>query len=136
MTSLFYEEKQWEQQTMLRLLVCINICFSLAVLVAWHLIGEYVAEPATIVAGGALSGHGRPELFEYPYVLLWSGPIVASFLGWCAFSMKRFSLARHICFYPIVLFALSYFWNTYFNQILMLESLFAAIDIPSPVNFF
>lgn len=115
MSSLIYEGRRYDPGRFMKFFSFINLIVAMGVLSAWHFTGIFVAEPMSAATESALSANGKPGMFDEPYVYLWGGPLLATFLGWAAYKLEYKTFGRFVVIYPVVLFAASIVWFNYFN---------------------
>lgn len=88
----------------------LNIAFALAILLGWPYLAPTLAEPMSAAAGASLGRHSKPEYFEFPYVLLWGGPLFACYVAWVTRRIGWKMFPRFAAIYPLGLFALCVVW--------------------------
>ena len=72
------------------------------------MLGAFAAEP---VRWATVQGVGsRPELLEYPFVLLWLLPVAGACAAWVAQKAERLKLAYFLAFYPLLYFGVVTGW--------------------------
>jgi hypothetical protein len=96
----------------------INLTFAAANIFLWSVVALVLADPIGWATWSSLGSVGRrPDLFEYPYVMLWGLPLLGSgvatlnnFLGF-----KR--AARVAALFPLSLFIVTIVWWTFFRNL-------------------
>ena len=121
-TATFWDQA-WKRdrrgKVFLSTMACINLMFAALNVFMWSVVALVLADPiswATWSPLGAVTH--RPDLFEYPFVLLWALPLAGSgvaalnnFLGF-----KR--MAKLAAAFPISLFVVTVCWWTIFRDTL------------------
>lgn len=98
-------------------MACVNLAFAALNVFMWSIVALVLADPISWATWSPLGSVGsRPDLFEYPFVLLWAMPLAGSgvaalnnFLGF-----KR--MARVAAAFPISLFLVTVCWWTVFRD--------------------
>ena len=88
----------------------INVLFAVTVVFAWSLVGTWLADPISAAAESSVTTFSRPDLLEYPYLVLWMLPIAGSLTAWLADRMGLTMFAKVAVSYPLLLMGLSYVW--------------------------
>ncbi len=119
MTLLEYHGTRRINTTPLTALLVINAGFVLAMLFAWTMISFFVAEPISWATWTPLSHASRPDLFDYPFVVVWALPTAGVILSWFAKSVQRYKLALTLALAPVLflsmIFIYFYFVPTEFH---------------------
>lgn len=104
-----YESQSQGPSSIVRFLATANLALTFGVLAGWQAIGPWLADPISEATGASLSD-SRPEFAEYPYSLLWLGPLVAIVAANFAEQLEMPKLARLIAGLPITLVAACLVW--------------------------
>lgn len=109
MSSLI-EEKNWQSGRPTRGFVStinlLNVAFAGANIFLWSVMALYLADPiswATWTSLGSVAH--RPDLLEYPYVMLWGLPLLGSGVGMLNNFLGFHRLANVAAAFPLALFA-------------------------------
>ena len=105
-----YEGRRYQPATFFKLMIAVNLLFAAVVLIAWPMIGNWLADPMAAASGGSLGPDGRPEVDDYPFLLLWLIPALAVFVGWLGWKAGMTSLAKFTVAFPSLLIALTCVW--------------------------
>ena len=108
MSLSLYEGKRQRDPALLVALQAVNLTFAVAAVTMWAVVSLLVAEPlrwATTRGVGA-----RPELFDYPFVLIWLLPVAGACAAWVAQKAERSKLALFLAFYPVLYLGLVVGW--------------------------
>ena len=110
--SIYTGSRRFNKKPLLFLMM-LNACFAVSVLFAWTLISVFVAEPVAWATWAPIARGARPELFGYPFILLWGLPIAGVFLSWVAKNFHNCKLAYFSSMAPL-LFLSTIFLYFYF----------------------
>lgn len=92
----------------LLVLFVVNATFAATTLFWWTFMSLFVAAPiqwATWRGVGA-----RPDLFDYPFIVLWLLPAAGVACGWIARRAGYGRIACWLAFFPVVLLGLVFGW--------------------------
>lgn len=115
--SLSASKREKRSQHFLSTMGVLNVAFAAANIFLWSFVALVVADPIGWATWSSLGSIGhRPDMFEYPYVLLWALPLLGTgmatindFLGF-----KR--LANVAAVFPLSLFAMTLIMWTFFPE--------------------
>ncbi|MCB1549581.1 MAG: hypothetical protein KDJ41_17400 [Hyphomicrobiaceae bacterium] len=110
MTASFYQGKVKHDDRMLLMLSTLNGLFAMTVLFAWTLIAMFVAEPVSWATWHPMSAASRPEVYDYPFVMLWAMPIAGMSISWAAQKIGNRQLAHFILCVPLLVLGLMVGW--------------------------
>ena len=105
-----YFGRRYDPSRFMKLATALNIAAAIAVVFAWQLTGHVLAEPVSAAALDTMSPTKRPALMATPYVYMWLGPLVASFIAWIVYKLEYKMLGRFIIAYPALIFASALVW--------------------------
>jgi hypothetical protein len=109
-----YEGKAYDPNRFVRLMAVVNIVFALVVLFAWPQIAGFLDTPVSVAAEAGINR--RPGFIEYPYVLLWTLPLLGSVGAWVATRSGNFLFAKFLAAYPALVIAAAVFWYNYLSS--------------------
>lgn len=118
-----YWNQAWKRdrrgKVFLSTMACINIAFAGLNLFLWSVVAIVLADPISWATWSPLgSVNHRPDLFEYPYVLLWGLPLAGSGVAALNNFMGFKRMAKVAALFPISLFAVTVCWWTIFRDTL------------------
>ena len=108
MTLSLYEGRKHQRTLLLHTIIGLNIGFGASCILFWPTLSEFLADALQWA-----TWHGvqrRPDLFDYPFVLLWMLPLAGIATAWFAEKSGNVRLARTIASMPIVLLAVVFGW--------------------------
>jgi hypothetical protein len=114
-----YWEAIWasrRSRNFLRAMAVLNLGFSGACLFLWAVVALILAEPiswATLTHLGITAS--RPALLEYPYMMLWLMPLVATGAASVSEIVGYRKLANVTAVFPLLLFTLTVCWWNLFG---------------------
>ncbi|MEL6372810.1 MAG: hypothetical protein AAFR04_02455 [Pseudomonadota bacterium] len=108
MTLSLYEGRKRRDDRPLLVLIIANCIFAGLVLFAWTAIALFVAEPISWATWAPLSSGSRPELFEYPFVMLWLMPLGGATAAWMTKSIQGVRWAYLSAIVPILLLSITF----------------------------
>ena len=94
----------------------INLAFAAANVFLWSFVAVVVADPiawATWSSFGSVSR--RPDLLEYPFVMLWGLPLLGSGVATVNNFLGFKQMAKVAAVFPLTLFGLTLIWWTFFR---------------------
>ena len=100
----YYDVERKPRTFLAKLWMILNAIIALGMAFYWSGLALYVAEPFRWAMRDGVSSF--PTLFEFPYLLLWSTPLIAMASGWVALKVRQDSVARIIGSYPSMMLAL------------------------------
>lgn len=103
--SLYSNKRHFDTRPITALMV-INAIFASTVLTAWTVIAVFVAEPISWATWAPLSPGSQPDLFDYPFVLLWGLPLSGIFVSWVANKFYSRTIAYLGSLSPILVLSL------------------------------
>jgi len=104
----YYDQQQKPKTALAKAWMYFNAVIAAGFVFYWSGLASYFADPlkwALRVSVGI-----QPNLFEYPYLALWSTPVLCMIGGWLAMKSGQHSLARIIGGYPTMMLALMLSW--------------------------
>jgi len=107
MSLSLYEGKRRDPMP-LKVLVSANVVFGLCSVLFWEPVSLVIAEPILWATGQGIGT--RPELFDYPFVLIWLLPIACACIAWIASKAEWMKLAYFVAFYPMLYLGLVVGW--------------------------
>lgn len=108
MTVSLYEGRRRTDPRPLIALFIANGLFAAVSIVWWTAISFIVAEPLRWATWQAIGP--SPELFDYPFVLLWLLPLGGVGAAWLALRLERRALAYFLALYPMLFIAAVVGW--------------------------
>lgn len=109
-----YEGRPYDPNRFVRLMAFVNIGFALIVLCGWQQIAGFLDTPVSVAAEAGINR--RPDFIEYPYVLLWTLPLLGSIGAWVATRSGNFLFAKFLAAYPAMVIAAAVFWYNYLSS--------------------
>jgi hypothetical protein len=100
-------ESDGDTRVLLALLI-VNATFAAATVFWWTVLSVFVAEPIEWATWQGISS--RPDLTDYPFVLLWLLPTAGVVAAWMAWRANNVRLACRMAMFPIVLLGLIIAW--------------------------
>lgn len=92
----------------LLILFVVNATFAVSTVFFWAFLSLFVAEP---IQWATWRGVGsRPDLFDYPFIVLWLLPAAGIGAGWIAKRAGQHRLACWLALMPIILLGLVFGW--------------------------
>jgi hypothetical protein len=110
-----YDGRAFDPNRFVRLMSFVNITFAGVVLFAWPQIAGYLDGPMSLAADAGIAR--QPQFDEYPYVLLWTVPIISTLGSWIAARSGSFGFAKFLTAYPAVVILGAVFWFHYLSAI-------------------
>ena len=107
MSLSLYEGKPRDPAGLIAL-QAVNLLFAASSIFLWAVVSLFIAEPmqwATARGVGA-----RPELIDYPFVLLWLVPVAGACAAWIAQKAECPKLAYFLAIYPLLNLGLLVGW--------------------------
>lgn len=108
MSLSLYEGKRRKDATPLIALQAANLLFAAGCVFLWAMLSLVVEEPIRWATSYGVGS--RPDLFDYPFVLLWQMPIGGACAAWVAQKMDRMTLAYILACYPLAYLGLVVGW--------------------------
>lgn len=108
MTLSLYEGQQRRDATPLVVLQAANLLFAAACIFLWAVLAVFVEDPMRWATSYGIGS--RPELLDYPFVLLWLMPVGGACAAWVAQKANRMALAYVLVCYPLAFFGLVVGW--------------------------
>ncbi len=108
MTLSLYEGRRQRGATPLVVIQTVNLLFAAGCVFLWAALSLLIEDPmrwATSYGIGA-----RPELFDYPFVLLWLMPVGGACAAWVAQQANRMTAAYVVACYPLAYIGLVVGW--------------------------
>jgi hypothetical protein len=92
-------------------MMAVNMVFAVAVLFGWTVLSAFVADPVAWATWMPVNlDVTSDEIFDYPYILLWFGPLAGVAISWMALNANKRALAYAGQFIPIGLIGLMLSW--------------------------
>jgi len=101
MTLSLYEGNRYHDGRVVMTLIVVNATFAAASLFWWTMLSLFVAEPIRWATWHGVSPN--PDLFEYPFTLLWLMPLACAVAAWVARSVHQQKAAFYLAAFPPVL---------------------------------
>jgi len=108
--SSFYQGKRRQDDRMIRILSLANGLVAISVLSAWTVVSILLAEPVTWATHAPLSIGSRPDVTDYPFVLLWLGPCIGMAVSWLANKSGIRGVAYAALWVPLGLLIIVVLW--------------------------
>ena len=108
MSDITFKRKRTRSPVAIKFMTAVNLLFAVAVLCAWPFMAPYLDEGILRTFGEDVGGQQR--LLAYPYVLLWSVPLMAVAGVIVARSFDSARAARFLAFFPAMLGMTSVLW--------------------------
>lgn len=109
-----YEGRPYDPNRFVRLMAVVNIVFTLVVLFAWPQVAAFLDTAVSVAAEAGINR--RPSFIEYPYVLLWTLPLLGSIGAWVATRSGNFLFAKFLAAYPALVIAAAVIWYNYLSS--------------------
>lgn len=101
MSDLIYDGSRSHRfRSSAMLLVSVNILFALACTLAWQIMQTFVGAPLVWAADHVLGS--RPDLFDYPFIMLWGTPAVFGSAAWLLLRIGEARASYYLALFPIV----------------------------------
>jgi hypothetical protein len=110
MSLSYYEGKRPRSLPTLLALMWANALFAAAVVFGWAFLAWVIAEPTAWAARTPIPHRSTPDLFEYPFLLLWAMPAAGVAGAWVAEKLGRRGLAYAVALLPILYFNVIFGW--------------------------
>ncbi|MEZ5776499.1 MAG: hypothetical protein R3D33_17865 [Hyphomicrobiaceae bacterium] len=117
MSDSNYDGGPFEPMRLYRLACCVDLLLAALVVAGWPLVGPLLADPMGEAFASSMSASSQPGLDEYPYVFLWTMPVLAVFAAWVLKEGGRRKLARLVSVYPVGVLALVLVWYYGFSTV-------------------
>jgi hypothetical protein len=108
--STFYQGKLRQDDRLIRFLTMANALVAVSVLSAWTVVSIFLAEPVTWATHAPLSVGSRPDFTDYPFVLLWLGPVTGMAVSWLADKAGMRSITYAALWIPLCLLVIVLLW--------------------------
>ena len=112
---LAYHDKPTGSWTPVKILCVANLAVASLALFCWPLVAPYIAQPVGSAAESGLSVTVRPNLWNYPYLLVWAFPLIGAWLSYVLQKAKFTDAARFFGGLPITLIASCGLWYWLFQ---------------------
>ena len=104
----YYDEHAKPRTRLANVWMILNAFIAVGMVFYWSGLSIWLAEP---LKWATRDGVGfTPGLFEYPYFMLWSVPVLCVVASWLAIKAKRPGIARIVGSYPTMMLALMVGW--------------------------
>lgn len=100
MTLSIYEGKEPTRSWASLPLMIVNTALSTGVIFWWAFLSLILADPVNWATARHMNA--RPELFDYPFVMIWATPALAVVGAWLCEQFKLFRLAVPLLSFPLV----------------------------------
>lgn len=111
MSLSYYDTERKPRLFLARLWMCANAVLACAMAFYWTRVSIPVIEPFNWAMRDSVSP--QPQLLEFPYMLLWSTPLICMMIGWAAMQLKQESIARIVGGYPTMMLVLMVGWHSF-----------------------
>jgi hypothetical protein len=111
MSLSYYDTERKPRVALARLWIFANIVLACAMSLYWTVFAVSVGEPFRWAMRDGVSP--QPQLLEFPYMLLWSTPLICMMIGWAAMHLKQDSIARIVGGYPTMMLMLMVGWYNF-----------------------
>lgn len=108
MSMSYYDTGRKPRLFVARLWMLANAVIAVAMAFYWSGMAQYVGEAYRWATRDGISP--QPPLFEFPYMMLWSTPLICMLIGWLALQFKQDSIARIVGGYPTMMLVLMLSW--------------------------
>ncbi len=108
MTLSLYDGKRQHSAAPLIVLQAANLIFAASCVFLWAMLSLVVGEPIRWAPEYGIGS--RPQLFDYPFVLLWLLPVISACAAWVAQQIDRMKLAYFLALYPLAYISLIVGW--------------------------
>ena len=108
MTLSLYDGKRQHSAAPLIVLQAANLIFAAGCVFLWAMLSLLVEEPIRWATEYGIGS--RPQLFDYPFVLLWLMPVGGACVAWVAQQANRMTLAYVLACYPLAYIGLVVGW--------------------------
>ncbi|HEX7075032.1 MAG TPA: hypothetical protein VF226_13405 [Hyphomicrobiaceae bacterium] len=102
-----YESKRRDPKPLVALMAA-NLLFAASSIFLWTLMSLFIAEPVRWATARGIGS--RPELLEYPFILLWLLPVAGACAAWVALKAERLRLAYLLAVKPLLYFGVVAGW--------------------------
>jgi hypothetical protein len=103
MSLIQYQQDRREISPVTLLLLFANALFACVCVFQWAYVSMYVAAPVNWAAQSTL--RATPELFDYPFGVLWAMPFTAAVIARLAHSFGAFRTSYMVALFPMLYFA-------------------------------
>ena len=107
----YYDAQRKPKTRLARGWLYLNALIACGMTFYWSGIAAYVGEPVKWAMREGIST--QPGLFEYPYLTLWSTPLLCMVGGWLAMKAKQDSVARIVGSYPTLMLSMMLGWYNF-----------------------
>jgi hypothetical protein len=94
-----YEGNRYHSTWLIHALMLVNAGFAAITMFWWSGLAGVLTEPVNWAANYNIPS--RPELFDYPYSLIWGLPIAGCALGWILHRLYNGRFARTVLILPL-----------------------------------
>ena len=108
MSLSLYEGGRRSDPIPLIIVQALNLAFAAACIFMWAMLSFFIEDPIRWATSTGIGS--RPELLDYPFVLLWLLPVVGACAAWVAQQAKRMKLAYFLAGYPLAYLGLMVAW--------------------------
>ena len=110
-----YEGRAYDPNRFVRLMAVVNITFACIIFFAWPQVSAFLDTPLSVAANVGIAR--RPGFAEYPYVLLWTLPILGSLGAWIAGRSEHFLFSKFLAAYPAMVILAAVGWYHYLSSV-------------------
>lgn len=111
-----YASKRPAPARLQRTLFLANTVFAVLILFGWTLVAFVVAEPISWATWVTIGPGAKPEIFTYPYNLLWLLPLAAVGLAWLLVKAGLGRAAVSILLVPVVFHGVTFLSYLFFSR--------------------
>jgi hypothetical protein len=108
MSLSYYDDNRKRRTGLATGWMVLNALIALCMAFYWSGVAVVLGEPFHWAMRESVSPH--PNFFEYPYLTLWSTPILCMLAGWLALKARQHTIATIVGGYPTVMLVLMLGW--------------------------
>ena len=108
MTLSLYEGRKFQRTGLLRVIMVANVAFGVACMFWWPSLSRYLADAMRWATWRGIEQ--APNLFDYPFVLLWLLPVAGICFAWLLERSGKVPLASVVASLPMLLLGLVFSW--------------------------
>lgn len=108
MTLSLYEGRKYQRTGLLRVIMTLNVVFGVACIFWWPTLSRYLADAMRWATWRGIEQ--APNLFDYPFVLLWLLPISGIGAAWFVERSGKAQTACIVATLPILLLGMIFGW--------------------------
>lgn len=103
-----YEGRKHQRTGLLRAIMAVNVMFGIACIFWWPSLSRYLADAMRWATWKGIEQ--APQLFDYPFVLLWLLPVTGIAVAWFIERGGKAKVACAVATLPILLLGLVFSW--------------------------